>query len=300
MRIEIHFDDRPGFTEALFGLLVLQHQPPRALEVVSRHVYLDLPGLTEAALEPLTEAVQVLPGFVGLRQVSAMPRELRLRQLEAVIEAFPDPVLAINSQGLVVLSNEAAKASWGAWLAGLPIDEVLGRKGWDKADWQPQADGAAEFLGGSVDFAGETYMVERIPIRAQSAGSGGAGSRVAGAVLVLRAPQRVEALRRSGAEEPSVADGPPVAEEAFAADCPETPAAGAPKDGAPEDGASEDGASEDSFPDSFAEAQRAFEADLLRRLFPRYPSSRKLAKRLKLSHTAVANKLRNHGIGRSE
>ena len=124
-------------------------------------------------------------------------------------------------------------------------------------------------------------------------------------MLVLRAPQRVEALRRSGADQPSVADGPPVAEEALAADCPETPAAGAPKDGAsedgaPEDGASEGGASEDSFPDSFAEAQRAFEADLLRRLFPRYPSSRKLAKRLKLSHTAVANKLRNHGIGRSE
>ena len=284
MRIEIHFDDRPGFTEALFGLLVLQHQPPRALEVVSRHVYLDLPGLTEAALVPLTEAVQVLPGFVGLRQVSAMPRELRLRQLEAVIEAFPDPVLAINSQGLVVLSNETAKASWGAWLAGLPVDEVLGRKGWDKADWQPQADGTAEFLGGSVDFAGETYMVERIPIRAQGAGPGGAGSRVAGAVLVLRAPQRVEALRRSGAEEPQAPEKPLGADGAKAPAV-ETPAALA---------------SEDSFPDSFAEAQRAFEADLLRQLFPRYPSSRKLAKRLKLSHTAVANKLRNHGIGRSE
>ncbi len=267
MRIEIHFDDRPGFTEALFGILVLQHQPPRALEVVSRHVYLDLPGLNEAALGPLTEAVQVLPGFVGLRQVSAMPRELRLRQLEAVIEAFPDPVLAINSQGLVVLSNEAAKASWGAWLAGLPVDEVLGRKGWDKADWQPQADGTAEFLGGSVDFAGEAYVVERIPIRRQGAEPG-----VAGAVLVLRAPQRVEALRRSGAEEPPGVAGS------------EATAAGAP---------------EDSLPDSFAEAQRAFEADLLRRLFPQYPSSRKLAKRLKLSHTAVANKLRSHGIGRS-
>ena len=262
MRIEIHFDDRPGFTEALLGLLVLQHQSPRALEVVSRHVYLDLPGLTEATLGTLTETLQGLPGFVGLRQVSAMPRELRLRQLEAVIEAFPDPVLAINSQGLVVLSNEAAKASWGAWLAGLPVDEVLGRKGWNKADWQPSAEDAAEFLGGSVDFAGETYMVERIPIRKQGAESG-----VAGAVLVLRAPQRVEALRRTGAE------GPPAAEGAQMPD--------------------------DSIPESFAEAQRAFEADLLRRLFPRYPSSRKLAKRLKLSHTAVANKLRSHGIGRS-
>ncbi|MDJ0942042.1 MAG: hypothetical protein QNJ30_01145 [Kiloniellales bacterium] len=266
MRIEIHFDDRAGFTEALFGLLVLQHQPPRALEVVSRHVYLDLPGLTREALGPLTEAVRNLPGFVGLRQVSAMPRELRLRQLEAVIEAFPDPVLAINSQGLVVLSNQVAKASWGAWLAGLPVDEVLGRKGWDKADWQPRADGTAEFLGGSVDFAGATYLVERIPIRKQGAGAG-----VAGAVLVLRAPQRVEALRRSGVE---------ASQEVGGAEAVTAPG--------------------DRIPASFAEAQKAFEAELLRRLFPHYPSSRKLAKRLKLSHTAVANKLRTHGIGRSD
>ena len=268
MRIEIHFDDRPGFTEALFGLLVLQHQPPRALEVVSRHVYLDLPGLTETALGPLTEAVQVLPGFVGLRQVSAMPRELRLRQLEAVIEAFPDPVLAINSKGLVVLSNAAAKASRGAWLAGLPIDEVLTRKGWDTTDWQPHADGTAEFLSGCVDFAGETYAVERIPIRKQGANAG-----VAGAVLVLRAPQRVEALCRSTVGHSA-------------------------QNHEPKAGPAEP--SQEQLPDSFAEAQRAFEAALLRRLYPQYPSSRKLAKRLKLSHTAVANKLRSHGIGRSD
>lgn len=268
MRIEIHFDDRAGFTEALFGLLVLQHQPPRALEVVSRHVYLDLPGLTEAALGTLTEAVRGLPGFVGVRQVSAMPRELRLRQLDAVIEAFPDPVLAINSQGLVVLSNAAAKASWGASLAGLPIDQVLARKGWDKADWQPRPDGTPEFLGGCVDFAGETYAVERIPIRKHGADAG-----VAGAVLVLRAPQRVEALRRSTAAGLARSDGT----EAGPAEPSEAP-----------------------LPESFAEAQQAFEADLLRRLYPQYPSSRKLAKRLKLSHTAVANKLRSHGIGRSD
>ncbi len=266
MRIEVHFDDRAGFTEALFGLLVLQHQPPRALEVVARHVYLDLPGLTEAALEPLTAAVRVLPGFVGLRRVSAMPRELRLRQLEAVIEAFPDPVLAINRQGLVVLSNSAAKVGWGARLAGHPIDAVLDRKGWDKADWQPRPDGTAEFLGGCVEFAGETYALERIPIRKQGAG-------VAGAVLVLRAPERVEALSRS------TVDGSVCSDDSKA-----DPVK----------------LSEAQFPGSFAEAQQAFEADLLRRLYPQYPSSRKLAKRLKLSHTAVANKLRSHGIGRPD
>lgn len=49
---------------------------------------------------------------------------------------------------------------------------------------------------------------------------------------------------------------------------------------------------------SLAEVMRNFEADILRQLYPQYPSSRLLAKRLGLSHTAVANKLKEYGIGR--
>lgn len=282
MRIDVQFDDQPGFTEAFLGLLVLQHQSLRAMEVVSRHVYADLPDLNEERMAVLLAALRALPGFVGLRQVTAMPRELRLRQLEAVIEAMPDPVLAINNQGLVVLSNSAAKASWGRQLAGLPVDEVLTRQGWDKTDWQPGAEGGAEFLEGEVDFAGKPYLVERIPIPNQGPipSQGGEGGGHAGAVLVLRAPKRLAALRSSAEErEPPV---PPSARQT-------EPAAGLIADTA-----------EDSLPASFADAQQAFEAELLRRLFPKYPSSRKLAKRLKLSHTAVANKLRSHGIRRSD
>lgn len=41
-----------------------------------------------------------------------------------------------------------------------------------------------------------------------------------------------------------------------------------------------------------------FEASLLRKFYAEYPSTRKLAQRLGLSHTAVANKLRIYGIGK--
>lgn len=43
---------------------------------------------------------------------------------------------------------------------------------------------------------------------------------------------------------------------------------------------------------------KRFEKDLLRRLYPSYPSTRQLAKKLGLSHTAIANKLREYGINR--
>ncbi|MBH9554310.1 sigma 54-interacting transcriptional regulator [Inhella gelatinilytica] len=53
----------------------------------------------------------------------------------------------------------------------------------------------------------------------------------------------------------------------------------------------------DEEPASWADAVATFEHDLLARLYPRYPSSRKLAARLGISHSVIAGKLRRYGIG---
>ncbi|MFD1627331.1 sigma 54-interacting transcriptional regulator [Azospirillum griseum] len=53
---------------------------------------------------------------------------------------------------------------------------------------------------------------------------------------------------------------------------------------------------DDVLPPDWHTAQRRFEADLLRRLWPLYPSSRKLAARLGVSHTTIAQKLKAAGI----
>ncbi|WP_048303084.1 TyrR/PhhR family helix-turn-helix DNA-binding protein, partial [Pseudomonas aeruginosa] len=43
-----------------------------------------------------------------------------------------------------------------------------------------------------------------------------------------------------------------------------------------------------------------FEKAVLERLFREHPSSRQLGKRLGVSHTTAANKLRQHGVGQGE
>ncbi|NVK26037.1 MAG: transcriptional regulator TyrR [Gammaproteobacteria bacterium] len=55
---------------------------------------------------------------------------------------------------------------------------------------------------------------------------------------------------------------------------------------------------EKEFEGSLEQAVKRFEAGLLRKLYPAYPSSRQLAKKLGLSHTAIANKLREYGINK--
>jgi len=55
---------------------------------------------------------------------------------------------------------------------------------------------------------------------------------------------------------------------------------------------------EQMFEGTLEEAAKRFESTLLRRLYPSYPSTRQLARRLGVSHTAIANKLREYGIGK--
>ena len=56
--------------------------------------------------------------------------------------------------------------------------------------------------------------------------------------------------------------------------------------------------SSDEFEGTLDEAIRKFERSLLMQLYPSFPSTRQLARKLGLSHTAIANKLREYGINR--
>ncbi|CAK9884986.1 MAG: Transcriptional regulatory protein TyrR [Candidatus Erwinia impunctatus] len=51
---------------------------------------------------------------------------------------------------------------------------------------------------------------------------------------------------------------------------------------------------------SLDEIMRRFECSVLTHLYLSYPSTRKLAQRLEVSHTAIANKLREYGVGKQK
>lgn len=56
--------------------------------------------------------------------------------------------------------------------------------------------------------------------------------------------------------------------------------------------------SEENLDGSLDDIMKRYESGILTNLYRSYPSTRKLAKRLGVSHTAVANKLREYGIGK--
>ena len=56
---------------------------------------------------------------------------------------------------------------------------------------------------------------------------------------------------------------------------------------------------DEDFDGSLEQEVKKFEKSLLKKLYPNYPSTRQLAKKLGLSHTAIANKLREYGISKA-
>ena len=55
---------------------------------------------------------------------------------------------------------------------------------------------------------------------------------------------------------------------------------------------------DENFDGTLEQEVKRFEKDMLKRLYPSFPSTRLLAKKLGLSHTAIANKLREYGISK--
>jgi transcriptional regulator of aroF, aroG, tyrA and aromatic amino acid transport len=56
---------------------------------------------------------------------------------------------------------------------------------------------------------------------------------------------------------------------------------------------------DENFEGTLEHEVKKFEKELLKRLYPSYPSTRQLARKLGLSHTAIANKLREYGISKA-
>ncbi|HNE00893.1 MAG TPA: sigma 54-interacting transcriptional regulator [Plasticicumulans sp.] len=104
------------------------------------------------------------------------------------------------------------------------------------------------------------------------------------ALLAHGWPGNVRQLENTLLRAVTVAEGGAITPELLALGTDATAASGAPID-------------EALFEGSLAEALARVERLMLARLYPSHPSTRQLARRLGLSHTAVANKLRQYGIG---
>lgn len=108
MRINIPFTDRVGIAHEILAVLAGRRLNVQAVEVDPPHIYIDIPELTEAMLPSLQADCDQLQGVGKIKVLDILPGTRRRLNLDTMLAAMEDPVLAIDGSGQIVIANAAA------------------------------------------------------------------------------------------------------------------------------------------------------------------------------------------------
>ena len=184
MRIHVTFIDRVGITQEVLALLGGRNLNLDAVEMVPPNVYIDAPTLRPEVLDELREALFKVQGVQAVTIVDILPGQRRHLQLDALLAAMTDPVLAVDSQGRVLLANPALIELCGQQPEGLGIGELF-------ADNQLQTELLEQKFRlplREVTLKGQALLLDAQPI---TEGVDGGERHLAGGLLSLYAPNRI-------------------------------------------------------------------------------------------------------------
>lgn len=184
MRIHVTFIDRVGITQEVLALLGGRNLNLDAVEMVPPNVYIDAPTLSPEVLDELREALFKVRGVQAVTIVDILPGQRRRLQLDALLAAMTDPVLAVDSQGSVLLANPALIELCGQPPEGLSIGELFA----DNPLQLELLEHGFRLPMREVTLKGQALLLDAQPI---TEGVEGHARQLAGGLLSLYAPSRI-------------------------------------------------------------------------------------------------------------
>lgn len=175
MRIHVTFIDRVGITQEVLAILGGRNLNLDAVEMVPPNVYIDAPTLSHQMLEELKDALFRVRGVEAITVVDILPGQRRHLQLDALLAAMTDPVLALDSAGHVLLANPALISLIGREPAGESIGELFSDPGLQTA----LLEHGFRLPLREITLNGEALLLDATPITE------------AGALITLYLPSRI-------------------------------------------------------------------------------------------------------------
>ena len=175
MRIHVTFIDRVGITQEVLALLGGRRFNLDAVEMVPPNVYIDAPTLGAEVLDELREAFLGVQGVQAVTMVDILPGQRRSLQLDALLAASTDAVLAVDDRGFVLLANPALIALCGREPAGESLKALFD----DPSLQRTLIEHGFRLPMHEVSLGGQTLLLDAMPITG------------AGALLTLYQPNRI-------------------------------------------------------------------------------------------------------------
>jgi len=179
MRVDVQFQDRVGIAQEILALLAGRQFNVTAVEVTPPHIFIDAPALTEPLWRDLKAALMGVAGVTGADSVDILPGARQRLHLDALMAAMADPVLLVDSEGLVLAGNAAAALAAGLPnCSGLALSTLFA----DPILHQELVDSGFRSPPREVFLSGRPFQLDASPLAEDGA---------AGGLLTLYAPVRL-------------------------------------------------------------------------------------------------------------
>lgn len=195
MRLEITCDDRLGIAQDVLQILRDHEIDLRGIEVDPKgKIYLNFPELEFEDFQHLMPEIRRIPNVKDVKTISIMPSEREHFEFKLLLNKLPDPILTVDTRGVIDIANEAAQMVFGdqcTQLSGTSISQWL--TGFSVIRWlekQPQEPTTQQISAG-----GSKYFADLLPTWVSDAD----GSRqFAGAVITCKPQPLVQQWQRGG------------------------------------------------------------------------------------------------------
>ena len=107
MRIVIESSDRIGISQEILAVFAKQAWNLKAVEITSCFTYLHL-EFEALTLSQIKHCLAHVMGVISVESINLLPSEQRANHLQALLDKMPEPIIDVDSQGLILAMNKAS------------------------------------------------------------------------------------------------------------------------------------------------------------------------------------------------
>lgn len=175
LKYDIFSEDRIGITQEILAVFGAQGWDLLAMEMQPHHTYVSC-NAPETKAELIVAKLMEVKGVNGVHAIPLLPSEHRRDHLDALLSHLPDAILDIDSQGKIMVANQAAQRALALSpeaiqdnylnnIIEIELDHLLHSRGFSR----------------EINTPSGSFLLQSSPVKS--------GKLVTGAVIVLRSPE---------------------------------------------------------------------------------------------------------------
>ncbi|XQW86027.1 sigma 54-interacting transcriptional regulator [Thalassotalea piscium] len=108
MKVEIHSSDRIGISQEILAVFANKSWNVKAIEVQRNFTFVYIENY-DVNINEISKSLLNIEGVIECKQIDLMPSELRENHLHTLLARVPDPIIDIDSSGIILALNRAAE-----------------------------------------------------------------------------------------------------------------------------------------------------------------------------------------------